>query len=226
MSETANPTRVGLFVVGAAALALSAVVAFGSMNLFKTTQQFEVHFDQSLMGLSVGAPVIFQGVQVGTVVDIFAMVASDDPPRIETPVIVEIVQGQVRRPANLPGRRDTKEAIHELIGTGLRAQLDVQSLVTGQLYVNLVVEPKTKVDYRGSGSLPEIPSITSDLELVKDTLLSVVNEVRRMPLQEIGDKYGISRERVRQVEKNVVKKMRDYFKKEIPDFETYTEGVS
>jgi RNA polymerase sigma-32 factor len=45
-------------------------------------------------------------------------------------------------------------------------------------------------------------------------------------LQEIGDKYGISRERVRQVEKNVVKKMRDYFKKEIPDFETYTEDVS
>ncbi|MFO7713068.1 RNA polymerase sigma factor RpoD/SigA [Desulfosarcina sp.] len=45
-------------------------------------------------------------------------------------------------------------------------------------------------------------------------------------LQEIGDKYGISRERVRQVEKNVVKKMRDYFKKEIPDFESYTEGVS
>ena len=44
-------------------------------------------------------------------------------------------------------------------------------------------------------------------------------------LQEIGDKYGISRERVRQVEKNVVKKMRDYFKKEIPDFDAYTEGV-
>ncbi len=41
-------------------------------------------------------------------------------------------------------------------------------------------------------------------------------------LQEIGDKYGISRERVRQVEKNVVKKMRDYFKQEIPDFESYT----
>ncbi len=45
-------------------------------------------------------------------------------------------------------------------------------------------------------------------------------------LQQIGDQYGISRERVRQVEKNVVKRMRDYFKKEIPDFETYTEGVS
>jgi len=41
-------------------------------------------------------------------------------------------------------------------------------------------------------------------------------------LQEIGDRYGISRERVRQVEKNVVKKMREYFKKEIPDFDVYT----
>jgi RNA polymerase sigma-32 factor len=41
-------------------------------------------------------------------------------------------------------------------------------------------------------------------------------------LQEIGDRYGISRERVRQIEKNVIKKMRDFFKSEIPDFEAYT----
>ncbi len=43
-------------------------------------------------------------------------------------------------------------------------------------------------------------------------------------LQEIGDRYGISRERVRQVEKNIIKKMREFFKRELPDFETY-EGV-
>lgn len=42
-------------------------------------------------------------------------------------------------------------------------------------------------------------------------------------LQEIGDRYSISRERVRQIEKNVIKKMRDYFKNEIPDFDAYTE---
>jgi RNA polymerase sigma-32 factor len=42
-------------------------------------------------------------------------------------------------------------------------------------------------------------------------------------LQDIGDRYGISRERVRQVEKNIIKKMREFFKKEIPDFASYTE---
>ncbi len=41
-------------------------------------------------------------------------------------------------------------------------------------------------------------------------------------LQEIGDRYSISRERVRQIEKNVVKKMREFFKREIPDFNEYT----
>jgi RNA polymerase sigma-32 factor len=40
-------------------------------------------------------------------------------------------------------------------------------------------------------------------------------------LQEIGDRYGISRERVRQVEKNLIKKMKEYFKREIPDFDSY-----
>jgi len=43
-------------------------------------------------------------------------------------------------------------------------------------------------------------------------------------LQEIGDRYGISRARVRQIEKNVIKKMRDFFKSEIPDFEAYTNN--
>jgi len=42
-------------------------------------------------------------------------------------------------------------------------------------------------------------------------------------LQEIGDRYNISRERVRQVEKNIIKKMREFFKDEIPDFQSYTE---
>jgi len=42
-----------------------------------------------------------------------------------------------------------------------------------------------------------------------------------MTLQEIGEKYGISRERVRQIEKNIIKKMKEFFSDEIPDFSAY-----
>ncbi len=46
-------------------------------------------------------------------------------------------------------------------------------------------------------------------------------------LQEIGDKYNISRERVRQIEKNIIKKIKEYFGNELPDFASYIEdGLS
>jgi len=54
-----------------------------------------------------------------------------------------------------------------------------------------------------------------DLRIFSDTPVT---------LQEIGDRYEISRERVRQIEKNVIKKMREFFKREIPDFRSYTDG--
>ncbi len=40
-------------------------------------------------------------------------------------------------------------------------------------------------------------------------------------LQEIGDRYGISRERVRQIEKSLIKKLREFFKREVSDFDSY-----
>ncbi|MFO7666253.1 MAG: RNA polymerase factor sigma-32 [Desulfobacterales bacterium] len=44
-------------------------------------------------------------------------------------------------------------------------------------------------------------------------------------LQEIGDRYGISRERVRQIEKNIITKMREFVKEEMPDFVSYIDNV-
>ncbi|MCD4777630.1 MAG: RNA polymerase subunit sigma-70, partial [Desulfobacterales bacterium] len=33
--------------------------------------------------------------------------------------------------------------------------------------------------------------------------------------------YGISRERVRQIEKSLIKKLREFFKREVSDFDSY-----
>ncbi len=40
-------------------------------------------------------------------------------------------------------------------------------------------------------------------------------------LQEIGERYGITRERVRQIENTMIKKIKAYFEREIPDFDTF-----
>jgi RNA polymerase sigma-32 factor len=43
----------------------------------------------------------------------------------------------------------------------------------------------------------------------------------RATLQEIGEHYGITRERVRQIENSMIKKIRTHFRREIPDFDSF-----
>ncbi|MGD2024086.1 MAG: RNA polymerase factor sigma-32 [Desulfobacterales bacterium] len=46
-------------------------------------------------------------------------------------------------------------------------------------------------------------------------------------LSEIGQKYGISRERVRQIQKGIIAKLKDAFKHDLPDYAVYsTRGMS
>ena len=42
-------------------------------------------------------------------------------------------------------------------------------------------------------------------------------------LREIGDNYGISRERVRQVQQNIIKKMKASLEEKLPDFADHAE---
>jgi len=42
-----------------------------------------------------------------------------------------------------------------------------------------------------------------------------------MTLQEVGELFGISRERVRQLESRLIKQLKEYLKKELPDFQDY-----
>jgi RNA polymerase sigma-32 factor len=44
-------------------------------------------------------------------------------------------------------------------------------------------------------------------------------------LSEIGEKYGISRERVRQIQKGIITKFRDSFKNYMPDFADYNDRI-
>jgi RNA polymerase sigma-32 factor len=83
---------------------------------------------------------------------------------------------------------------------------------------------KKEMDVLLHQKITEFKKKLTDRELeIFDTRIFSDNPVT---LQEIGDRYGISRERVRQVEKNVVKKMREFFKREIIDFEAYTNGAA
>ncbi len=164
MSRRADPRLIGAFVLGAMLLFLALVLAVGGGRLFSRTERFLIRFDESVKGLRRGATVAFRGVPVGTVVEIAAEydVATG---ALRVPVIIEITPDRIRLAGEGPGR------IEDLIAAGLRARLQLESLLTGQLYVALDLFPKAPPPPPPEpGALPEIPALPSPLSKLTRSL--------------------------------------------------------
>jgi phospholipid/cholesterol/gamma-HCH transport system substrate-binding protein len=176
MLKLTNTKVVGTFVLGALALVVIAIVLFGGGALFRPTQRAVVYFQGSVSGLSVGAPVAFRGVQVGSVADIILEMNAKTG-SATMPVYLEF---DPRKVTWIGGTRLTSKGWREAIENGLRAQLVTQSLITGQLIVQLDFFPGTPATLVGEDkSVREIPAIQSQIEQVKEAILS-------LPLRDIA----------------------------------------
>jgi paraquat-inducible protein B len=178
---------IGLFVLGAAALMVAALAAFGSGMLFTKQYQCIMFFDSSVTGLDLGSPVLFRGVPIGAVKDI-RIEANPEKLKFSIPVVVEITGGKLKLGGNAKNSKEqtlmsaTNKSPEELIKTlaehGLRAQLVTQSFVTGQLAIALDLRPDTPIKLHGDENLPEIPTIPSEFEEFTQTL-------KTLPLKEL-----------------------------------------
>ncbi|MGO9611490.1 MAG: MlaD family protein [Dissulfurispiraceae bacterium] len=169
MSKKANKTLIGAFVLGAIALAIAAVVIFGSGQFFKKTQKFVMFFEGSVKGLQVGAPVVFQGVKIGEVIDIKLVFDPKDLSAL-IPVYVEVDPKKVITLGTGPKIGDNR-FIKALIAKGLKAQLQLQSFVTGQLMINLDFYPDKPIRLVGTEKkYPEIPTIPTPLDQLLKTI--------------------------------------------------------
>jgi phospholipid/cholesterol/gamma-HCH transport system substrate-binding protein len=183
MGKKVNPTVIGLFVVGAIALAVIGVMVFGSGQFFKHTEKFVMYFPGSVNGLSVGAPVKFKGVDIGTVSDIRLVLHREDPtdPKLTIPVYVQTDPSKI----SIDGRRlemTDPENLNILIDRGMRAQLQAQSLVTGLLFVQIDFFPETPIVYvLPQPSTPmEIPTIPTTLEQASSVAKEIITELRNI----------------------------------------------
>ncbi|MGA9032314.1 MAG: MlaD family protein, partial [Sulfuricaulis sp.] len=70
MSKHANPTLIGSFVIGAIVLAVVTILLLSSGSLFAQHPNYVMYFQESVKGLSIGAPVTFNGVKIGAVKNI------------------------------------------------------------------------------------------------------------------------------------------------------------
>ena len=172
MSKKANTAMIGAFVIGGAILAVVGILAFGSGALFKKTDDFVLYFEGDLTGLTVGSSVVFQGVPVGQVKSISVFYESEVK-KFHIPVVIETDPARFHEinPEGTEVQHEIEpEELDRLIKAGLRGQLNLQSLVTGQLAVSLSIMPGTPVNLRGDGSMLEIPTVPSNFERLSAAL--------------------------------------------------------
>ena len=179
MSKQANKKAIGAFVLAALALAVAAIVVFGSGKFFVKKYRFVAFFQGSVKGLRVGAPVVFRGVKVGEVTQMMIYADRSDPSKksFEIPVILEIEEGNIQNIGE--AIQEQKQYIQSLIKSGLRAQLQMQSLVTGQLMINIDFYSDTPVRLVGTRKINiardvmELPTIETPLQKLGKTLEEV-----------------------------------------------------
>jgi paraquat-inducible protein B len=193
MSKRANPTVIGVFVLVAVALVVTGILTLGGLQLFRSEMTWVAFFDGDVGGLAVGSPVLFRGAQVGQVTAI--RIAFDPHNRIA-------VYGTVdpkRLPKGVPIIRTQKE-LQPAIDRGLRAQLRIVSLVTGQLSVSLDFLPETPVVLAGlEPGLPELPTVPTQLEQYQARLERILASLDKVDLAQLAQEVSETVRGIREV---------------------------
>jgi len=194
MGKRISPTLVGGFVLGGLALALAAVVLLGSGRFFKQQHLFALYFSSDVNGLKVGAPVKFRGVLIGSVTAVLLSIgtqsqsqqAEKEAKEYRIPVIIDLETKRLTR-HRATANFDEPARIEAAVKRGLRAQLNVESLLTGLLYVDLDFHPDMPAKYyMGANSpYPEIPTVPTKLEQVQTTLTNALAQFDKINFQEL-----------------------------------------
>ncbi len=173
MAKQANRMMIGGFVVISIFILMASLVVFGSGRFFKRTETFVLNFEGSIKGLNVGAPVLFQGVQVGSVTNIVIQ-ANEDELKTSIPVTIQIEPQKFEMGDSHRALSTPEETLPKLIDMGLRGVLTLQSFITGQLMIEFDFYPDSAVVYRDTEKeYLEIPTIKSTTERLAQSIQQI-----------------------------------------------------
>lgn len=174
MSTKPSTTLIGLFTLAALLIGGAALVTLGAGKFFEKTNLVMLYFDKSVYGLQVGSDVRFGGVRIGRVSSISVIIDADENRKI-IPVVISLTERDLER-IRQGGSGDidfsSEQGVKTAVNKGLRAGMRQQSLVTGQLYIELDIMPETEgFVFRGRepADYPVVPTVPTEMdELISD----------------------------------------------------------
>lgn len=182
---------VGLFVL-TGFLVFSAIIFHyvGKKFTSDDSQYVVLYFEESIQGLNVGSSVVFKGVEVGQVAKI-SLITNLQNGTFKMPVFITFKQNRSFQMKD--GKEASpKEILHSLIEKGLRARLISANYLTGQLMIELDMDPSVPAILRGTGEHMEIPTVISSIGMISKDLQEIPFRENMMQLgnllKELDDK--------------------------------------
>jgi len=192
MNNKPNFFKIGLFVILGTLILAGAIIFFGAGKFFEKKYVVETYFDQSVQGLSVGAALTFQGVQVGNISEIGFVFQEYD-----TDLQYVLVRAQIYpnkgsnkgKPKLFINDKDREQGLKRMIDKGLRLQLASQG-VTGIALLNAVYLDPASYPPLNINWKPEyyyIPSAPGTIEQITKTIEKLTETIQSIDFKEISD---------------------------------------
>lgn len=171
MVQKANPKLIGIFILAAFFIFIATFLLVNQDRFFSRSIKYVLYFQGSIKGLNVGSPVVFNGVPIGRVIGI-SLVTDVQTMEVQIPVYIETNENNfVVLNSRGRSKEDIQEFTDKMIEKGLRAKLENQSLLTGQMMIGLSYYPGTPVVLqKHNPKIIEIPTLPSTGEELLQTL--------------------------------------------------------
>lgn len=177
MKRPPGTAILGGFVLLAAVLLLATIIVIGGGRLFSQRTVMVTFFDESVHGLDVGAPVKFRGVRIGQVTGVGITRSGETGFLI--PVTYEIEPEWTGARTSILGSGDAATDIRGFVDRGLRARLQVQSFLTGLLYIEIdfLAVGREPVYHGGAGGALELPAQPSPFAEIGQNISDVTTKL-------------------------------------------------
>jgi len=145
-----------------------------------------LYFDESVRGLTIGAPVEFWGIRMGEVIDVKLVFDRQDK-IFRIRVLVEMESERFYEAGFVEDDAEAEKLVENLLERGFRAQLKTGNLLTGsQIIIFDFFPDASPAELAWEGSYPVYPTVPTPMEEISTKFMRILHKIDSLPIEEIG----------------------------------------
>ncbi len=154
-------------------------------NGIRHIETYKLHTDRSIAGLRPGAPVRFEGFDIGSVSEV-SLEYDKQKHHMHGDIQVEVDTSVFAKSSE---KNSTGvEAFYQAVEEGMKAHIEQLNPVTGSLYINLAFDDANATNIQkvtNNGKLVYIPTVDYVPTDMMASISEILNKIKNLPLEEL-----------------------------------------